>query len=391
MPFYVRALSTGQAEPEPPPTPKPAVAIPDRWLLMKSLQGTWPGWLLDSNRLSLSGWTETSFTASSDRSSNFPQGFNDRANQFLLQQNWVRIERTVLTSGTTEPTWGFRSDWIMGSDYRYTLPRGLLNRQLTADNGQPNLYGVDPVQFYAEAYFPTVAHGLDVKVGRFFALYGVEQISAVDNLLVSHSFDDVFNPFTHTGALATLQLTDTWTAQAALVTGSDIFVGPGSTPTFTGSVKWAPPNGRDSLLFSVILGSGRFDQAHNFHNPELFDVIYTSKINPRLNYSLEATGGFTTNVPDIGTANWWAVVHYLTYDLTPRLSGTTRLGFFDDAQGQRTGFEGLYSAWTTGLSFRLRKDIIIRPELRYNFNGESRPFENRHGLVTATADVIFRW
>ena len=33
---------------------------------MKCLQGTWPGGLLDDNRLKLYGWTDMSFTASSD-------------------------------------------------------------------------------------------------------------------------------------------------------------------------------------------------------------------------------------------------------------------------------------------------------------------------------------
>src|SRR5205814_316899 len=135
---------------------------PDRWPLMKALQGTWYGWELDGHRLQLSGWTDVSFTASSDRASNLPLGFNDRANDFLLQQNWVRFERTVVTSGTSEPTFGFRTDWILpGSDYFFTLPRGIFNGQLTAADGKPQRYGIDPIQFYGEAYFPTVARGLD--------------------------------------------------------------------------------------------------------------------------------------------------------------------------------------------------------------------------------------
>jgi hypothetical protein len=38
----------------------------------------------------------------------------------------------------------------------------------------------------------------------------------------------------------------------------------------------------------------------------------------------------------------------------------------------------------------MRKGIIVRPELRYDFNEESRPFENKHGLFTAASDVILR-
>jgi hypothetical protein len=391
------ALSLGQTDPETPevpvPPPPPALPTPERWMLMKTLQGTWPGWLLDGSRAQVYGWTQGSVTASSDRDNNLPMGFNYLPNNFLLQQNWLRFERTVVTAGTAEPTFGFRNDWILpGSDYQFTVARGLLDRQLTANNGGPDRYGVDPIQFYAEGYFPTIGRGLDVKVGRFFAQYGVESNAAVDNALWSHSYTMVYDPFTNTGVLTTLKLTDAWSVQNGLVTGSDIFFGPEATPTYVGSAKWAPPGGRDSVLFSVILGTGRFNQERKFHNPEIFDLVYVHTINARLTYTLEALYGFTTNVPEAGGfANWFGKVQYLTYTLTPRLNANARLEFFDDIQGQRTGFRGLYSDVTVGLNFRLRPDIILRPEIRYDYNDHSRPFENHHGLFTAGTDLILRW
>jgi hypothetical protein len=388
------ALALGQAEPPAQTEPEsPAATTPaaDRWLLMKSLQGTWPGWLLDSNRIQVDGWTDMSFTASSAEHSQLPMGFNYLANNFLLQQNWLRIDLPVVTSGTTEPTFGFRSDTILpGSDYRFTVARGLFDSQLTADHGQPNTYGIDPIQFYAEAYFPTVAQGLDLKLGRFFAQYGVEANDAPSNALGSHAYTFIYDPFTHTGLLATLKLNDVWTIQSGLVLGCDVFIDAASEPTYVGSVKWTP-SGRDSVQFATILGSGRFNQAENFHNPEIFDLVYAHRFNPRLTYTFEALYGFTTHVPEIGFADWFGVINYLSYDFTPRLSGTMRLEFFDDAQGQRTGFEGLYTVLTAGLSFRPLKDVIIRPELRYDYNDESRPFEGKQGLFTAAVDVILRW
>lgn len=384
------ALTLGQAE-APGPLP-PAPPAPDRWLLMKALQGTWEGALLDGSRTQVYGWTDMSFTASSDRVSNLPMGFNWRGNDFLLQQNWLRVERSVVTTGTTEPTFGFRSDTILpGSDYRFTLPRGILNAQLTEENGQPNLYGIDPIQFYAEAYFPTVGRGLDVKVGRVFCQYGVEANDAVSNALWSHAYTFIYDPFTHTGVMSTLKLTDAWSVQAGVMLGSDIFISAADTPTGMGSVKWAPPTGRDSVLFSFIVGSGRFDQVHDFHNPEIFDLVYTHKFSTVLNYNFETLFGFTTNVPDIGTAHWFGVLNYLTYGLTPRLNANARLEFFDDAQGQRTGFPGLYTAATAGLSFKPWKSMTLRPEVRFDYNGESKPFEGKHGLFTAGSDLILRW
>src|SRR6516225_6843626 len=89
---------TVTAPPPPPPAvaAAPAGAVPDRWLVMRSVQGSWLGVLLDDNRMSVSGWTEVSFTASSSaRRDQLPMGFNFRANDFLLQNNWLRFERTV--------------------------------------------------------------------------------------------------------------------------------------------------------------------------------------------------------------------------------------------------------------------------------------------------------
>jgi hypothetical protein len=359
---------------------------------MEALQGTWPGWLLDSQRIQVSGWTDMSFTASSAENSNLPMGFNYLANQFLLQQNWLRIDLPVITSGTTEPTFGFRLDTILpGSDYRFTLARGVWDSQLTANDGQPATYGIDPIQFYAEAYFPTVGQGLDLKFGRFFAQYGVEVNDAPSNALLSHAYTMIYDPFTHTGLLATLKLTDTWTVQAGIVLGSDIFIDPADEPTGIGSIKWAPADGRDSVLFSVIVGPGRFNQSREFHNPEIFDLVYTHKCSSRLNYSFESLYGFTTNVPETGFANWLGVLNYLTYTLTPRLNATARLEFFDDAQGQRTNFPGLYTVLTLGVAFTPRREITIRPEIRYDYNEQSRPFEDKHGLFTAASDVILRW
>jgi hypothetical protein len=120
-------LILGQITETPPPPSTPA---PDRWLLMKSLQGTWEGGLLDSNRMQITGWTEASFNASSVQNNNLPMGFEYRSNEPAIQQNWIRVDRAVVTSGTTEPTFGFRSDTILpGIDYRFTLPRGIFNDQ----------------------------------------------------------------------------------------------------------------------------------------------------------------------------------------------------------------------------------------------------------------------
>jgi hypothetical protein len=208
---------------------------------------------------------------------------------------------------------------------------------------------------------------------------------------VSRSYSIIYDPFTHTGLLSTLKLTDAWSVQNGLVTGSDVFIHPADRLTYIGSVKWAPAAARDSILFSVIIGPGRFEQERRFNNPEIFDLVYTHKFNDRLNYTLDALLGFQNNCPGIGTAFWYSFAQYLNYTLTPRTNAVVRLEFFDDRQGQRTGFKGLYSALTAGLNFKPRSWLWLRPEVRADYNDESRPFEHKPALFTAAMDFILRW
>jgi hypothetical protein len=413
-------LPEPKAETPAEEAPAAAAAAGDRWLLMRSLQGTWPGALLDDHRMSIWGWTAGSYTASSASKINSPVVWNDKADQFLLQQHWMRFERTVVTSGTTEPTFGFRSDWLIGSDYRFTLPRGIFNNQFTErDNGLPNDYGVDPIAFYAQAYFPTVGNGLDVKVGRYFTPFGVESLEAISTPTVSRSY--AFNwapPFTHTGFLATLTVNPKWTVAGGFALGNDVFIDPADEGRFVGFIKYTAPNARDTLTFGTSIGRGKFNEVENFNHINVFDVVWTHVINSRLTYNLEVIHGYQTNVPQpgelapqlddggnlvlddtgsvvlvpkVGTAHWGSIVNYLFYTFTPRLTGMARFELFDDFDGHRTGFEGLYTAATVGLNFKPYKSLWIRPELRYDYNGESQPFEGKNWLVTAATDVIFRW
>lgn len=396
--------------------PTPA---PDRWLLMKALQGTWPGDVLDGNRLQVSGWLEGSFTAGTVGHNQLPLSFNYRADEPVLDQGWVRIERSVVTSGTTEPTFGFRSDWLFGTDYRFTLARGIFNGQLTARNGEPAIYGVDPVEFYGEAYVPTVANGLDAKVGRFFAPFGTESVEAVSNPLLSHSYTFNATPFTQTGLLATLTLTPVWQIQGGIVLGGDIFLNPADQATVIAGLQWTQPGGRNTVKVITLLDSGRYDQASQQKNVNEVDVLWQHVIaqrqgdggtTPILTYNLEMVGGYETNLPDeaaangdvnhLGTATFLGVVNYLNYALSPRVVATARLEFFDDPQGFRTETapgataeeaRGLYTALTLGMTFKPLKDVMIQPEIRYDYNGESRPFNGQHGLLTSGVGVILRY
>jgi hypothetical protein len=436
--------------PAPPPAPAapaaPAAAPPPRWFLMKELQGTFLGSQLDGHNIAIYGWVEGSYTGSSAGITNEPMAWNDRANRFLLQQMFIRMERTVVTTGTQMPTWGFRTDWLVGSDYRFTLPRGIWNSQLVNSAPTQNLYGVDPVEFYGEVYIPTVQQGLDIKVGRFYTPWGEESVEAVSTPLVSRSY--TFNsgpPFTNTGVLATLTLNPEWQVAGGYVIGNDTFFDKGDEGRFLGFAKWTQPSGgRNTVTVATTLGRGKFnDQAPlefpavqrgatittggisgeaglldgngnvvgaGRNNINVFDVLYTHTFNPVLSYAAEGLYGYETNVPAVdlpgrldlvqqgfgtGTAHWASLAQYLIYTMSPRLTATLRVEGFYDFEGFRTATEGLTTEITGGLAFKYRPGLIVRPELRWDQNGYTRgfnvPLDPSHNLYTAACDVIVRW
>ncbi len=411
------------APPTVAPTVPPAFTrgqppLPDRWWFMREVQGTWLGSLLDDNRLSFSGWTEASYTASTSRVSNLPVAFNDRANTFLLQQQWFRLDRPIVTSGTSVPTFGYHLDVLVGSDYRWMLIRGLFNSQLVNSTGAQNLYGVDPVQFFANAYFPNLFRGTEIRVGRTYNPWGYESLEAVSTPLLSRSYAFFNTPFTVMAFGAYTTFSPEWSATLLLANGNDTFLVPEEEARMFGKLTYAAANQRDNVQLGWSLGRGKFNADAPFNpatvalaqepaghnNFNALDVVYTHIFNPVFTYVNESMYAWQSNVPanvpggivrtdsnSPGTAHWASSVQYLRFTLTPRLGSILRLETFDDFNGQRTGFPGLYTAVTGGLQFRLRKGIILRPELRYDYNGRSRPFEGRHDQFLAASDLIVRW
>ncbi|MFN4259485.1 MAG: outer membrane beta-barrel protein [Gemmataceae bacterium] len=402
------------------PTPEEAVVaqdLPERWAFMKATQGTWIGKVMNDSRLQCYGWVDMSYNVSTARSDNTPLVWDYLANEFMMQQAWFRFERPVDTTASG-PSWGFRSDWLYGTDYVFTLPRGIFNGQLTANDGEPNTYGVDPITFYGEVYLPNLFQGVNVKVGRYLTPFGVESVEAINSPLVSKSY--AFNwspPFTHTGVFTTVTLTDQWACSLGWALGNDIFIDPANESRFVGTLQWLSPSGRDSVAFGTSVGRGKFNLAEDFNNINVFDIVWIHQFNPRWTYIFEIIYGYQTNAPlpgvllpppveleeragdalaeepttKFGTAHWGSIVNYLLFSCNDKTTLIGRFELFDDFQGSRTGFEGLYTSCTCGVQYYPWKSVLIRPEIRWDHNIESKPFEGKSGIFTAAADVIFRW
>ena len=394
---------------------------------MKFVEGTFIGQVLDDHKLSINGWTAMSYTASTRPTTNLPVTWNDRANRFLLQQHWINVER-ALDTDSKEFGWGFKVAFLAGTDYRFTVIRGLFDQQLRNGNlngseingFQQNLYGVDLPLFYANFWLPNLFEGTELTVGRMFCQFGYESVMAPTTPLMSRSY--AFNwapPFFHTGVMLSPKFNKNWSAKLMAVNGNDVFFDGSQEWRFAGGVTYTTDSGDDAVTLSTSFGRGVFNAGNptpaiqtttglawepaGRNNMNVFDLLWTHKVCDSLSYALEVIYGYQRNVPaaatgsaanfggGTGTAHWASVVQYLTYTISDNLTSILRVEAFDDFQGQRTGVEGLYGAVTWGVQWKIRDSIILRPEVRVDHNFHNPAFSGNRSIFTAGSDLIIKW
>ncbi len=83
-------------------------------------------------------------------------------------------------------------------------------------------YGFDFAFEYFDLYFPRVAQGLNVRVGRFASVPGIEVEAAPSNYMFTHSLLSIYSPFTVSGVVGTVKLNTQWLLQAGLTAGNDV-------------------------------------------------------------------------------------------------------------------------------------------------------------------------
>lgn len=134
--------------------------------LMVAIANTDVGKWLQDTGIQIYGWLDTGGNVSNmtdRRLGNAPIAYAAYPNTVQLDQAVVYIERTPDTIQTDHVDWGFRLSALYGENYRYTLSYGIATYQLTKYNNQN---GYDFPMIYGELYFPQVAQGLMLRLGR---------------------------------------------------------------------------------------------------------------------------------------------------------------------------------------------------------------------------------
>ncbi len=351
-----------------------------------------------SSRTKLYGWVDPTLNFSTSAHLNDPEANDVYSNRFEMNQLVLYVERLPDSVQRDHIDWGFHLTALYGADYRFTIAKGYLSGQLLNDHNQ---YGFDPALEYAELYVPQVAQGMNLRLGRFISVPGIEAQLAPNNYIFSHSLLYAIDPFTDTGLMATVKLNDQWLVQLGITGGHDVALWtPDAKPSGTGCLSYTTASVNDNVY---ICANGINDGKYAYNNLQQYDVTWYHKFSKTVHMATEAWYMYERDVPALGgtirpetgangaycltgeqrcTAPEYAVVNFLQKELSPHDFLSFRSDFLDDKKGQRTGYATRYSENTVMWCHWIGTTVQIRPELRFERAWDQKAYDQGDGIIS---------
>ena len=355
---------------------QPGCGLGDPWTLPQPC-------LLQRHGIVVGGWVSSGIYGNAHGATdNGPLAFNDVGDGYTLNQLWISADKATDTGGHGVD-WGGHIDYIFGVDGPDTQAFGDGGWDFGWNTGRD--YGSAIPQLYAEV----AINDLTIKGGRFYTIIGWEVVQAPDNFFYSHAYTMYYaEPFTHTGFLASYALNDAVTVHGGWTAGWDsgwenlngastFLGGVALTLSESASLSWACTAGSQGNAGGVSLGD-------IYMNSIVFEYAFTDNLTYIFQHDLGAVSGLGV-VP----SQWYGINQYIQYQINERWAAGMRVEWFRDDDGQRVfindvtgiGNAGNYYGLTWGLNYKPHANVIVRPEIRYdwydgNFASGAQPFNN---------------
>jgi hypothetical protein len=411
--------------------------------LMAALANTELGRAMNESHVQVYGWVDFGGNISSSTvtpGGNSPAADMYSPNTATLDQALVYLERLPDTVQTDHVDWGFRLSAIYGEDNRYTTAYGIASYQLLGHN-LTNIY--DFPMIYGEAFFPQVAEGLLIRLGRYGAIPDIEAQLAPITYMYSRSMTYALDNYTNEGLIGTLAITKNWFVQLGVAIGTEtapwhwgqtvpnpfpnpLFPGhvmlrdPGAVPSLEAAVRWQSNSGNDAIY---LVANGINNGEWGYNNLQWFGGTYYHKFDEDWHLALEvytlsqrnvlnennaeaqqivANGGypfsladgFNFNAPNLAqcaaslvscTARVVAAVAYLNYKFSPLDNISIRPEFYNDMEGQRTGTKTRYANLAVGWQHWLSPQVELRPEIAYYRSLDANAFNGNINACPVSA------
>lgn len=319
--------------------------------------------------------------------------FDVNHNEFAANKLKLALEKPTEFSGEKWDA-GYRADLIFGQDARVIQSAGL-------DLGKY----IDLEQLYASVNVP-IGRGLQVQVGKWVTLMGVEVIEEVANPNWSEGNQFLYvENFTGTGVQLCYKWTDKIDTQFRVYNGWDVVKDNNSCLSYMGRVGFLP----DDKTSIAVVGFAGPEQANDSDAWRYgVNVIASRKLTDKLTVWLQGDYGTEDQNAALPVptkdASWWAGGIWVSYDFCDYFGLAVRGDYVNDCDGARTSgapFTAPFPANTgqelTSLTvtFNIRpiKNLQVRPEIRWDHSSESL-YTDSHGharenQVTAAIGVAY--
>ena len=353
------------------------------------------GWL---GGIVLDGWISQGLTINTDSPadrSNFPVTFNDRSNDYQMNQLYLSLARSV---GGEDWRWdvGGCVDLLYGTDQIFTTARGLETRGDLSPKWNSQRYGLAMPQAYMEVYAPW-GNGLTMKLGHFYTILGYETVPAVENFFYSKSYAKQYGePFTHTGFLGSTRL-GTLNFHAGMTRGWNNWEDNNNDFDFLGGIDWTSPDERTAIAFAIDIGREQDEPPLKTNLRTVYSLVVQHWLTQRLEYAIQYDHAFEEGAAaGGGDADWFGINQNVYYTINPAWRGGVRFEWFCDEDAVRvdTHAGADYFELTLGLNWTPREWVTVRPELRWDWadplGGRSLPAGHRDDQILVAFDVIMR-
>jgi hypothetical protein len=321
------------------------------------------------------GWLDQGVTVNPysprDRS-NYPVGFNNRSNEYQLNQAYLRLRRDASAQGDR---WGVGGtvDFLYGTDSMFASSRGLEVGRDFGPKWNAQQYGLAMPQCYMEVFAPW-GDGLTVKMGHFYTILGYETTPAPENFFYSHSLSLIYGePVTETGLLAEKKVGN-FKIMGGFTRGWDNWEDNNNDLSFLGGIHWTNDDQRSTLAFMMQSGPEQDEPPQNVNFRNIFSLVYTQKFAERYQYVAQFDFGFEErgDIAGLPSARWSGLDQYLFYTINEKWKAGVRFEWFRDLDGVRVPHvsQGAdYYELTAGLNWTPTSRVVVRPELRYDWVG----------------------
>jgi len=237
-------------------------------------------------------------------------------------------------------------------------------------------------------------------------------VNSLANYSYTHSLLFTTDPFTQTGALATIKLNQRWLVQAGIQASNDTAPwADDAKPSLTACLSYTTASVNDNVY---VCANGINDGRYGYNNVQHYDATWYHKFSSTTHIATEAWYMYERDVPNISGpvtpkpganpafcspgeircfAPEWSVANYVERELSKKDYLSIRNEYLDDIKGQRTGFKSRYSEHELMYGHWIGSTLVFRPGIRFDRSYDRPAYDagTRQSQFSFTMDVIFKF